>query len=156
MRALERHDVDFVIIGGIAAGLWGSPTITQDLDICYSREPSNLERLAAALKELKARLRGVREWVTLKLDARTLAAGDHFMFATDAGDFDCLGTPTGTSGYEGLKKGAEQMDVDGLKVWVVSLDELIAMKRAAGRAKDRIEVEILVAVLEERRRRRRR
>jgi len=145
-----------VIIGGIAAGLWGSPTITQDLDICYSREPSNLERLAGALKELNARLRGVRERGTFKVDARTLAAGDHFTFATDAGDFDCLGTPTGTSGYEGLKKGAEQMDVDGLKVWVVSLDELIAMKRAAGRAKDRIEVEILVAVLEERGRRRRR
>jgi hypothetical protein len=145
-----------VIIGGIAAGLWGSPTITQDLDICYSREPSNLEKLAAALKELNARLRGVRAQVTFKLDARTLAAGDHFTFATDAGDLDCLGTPTGTSGYEGLKKGAEQMDVDGLKVWVVSLDELIAMKRAAGRAKDRIEVEILAAVREERRRRRRR
>jgi hypothetical protein len=148
--------VDFLVIGGIAARLWGSPTITQDLDICYARDRPNLERLAAALRELNARLRGVREKVPFRVDARALAAGDHFTFATDVGDLDCLGTPTGTAGYGGLKKGAESMDVDGLKVWVASLDDLIAMKRAAGRPKDRIEVEILAAVREEVVRKRRR
>ncbi len=156
VAALHRHGVDFVVIGGIAAQLWGSPSSTIDLGICYSRRPENLTRLADALRHLKARLRGVREEVPFRLDARTLAAGDHFTFQTDTGDFDCLGVPTGTSGYDDLKADAEQMDVDGLKVWVASMDDLIRMKRATGRAKDRIEVEVLGALRDELGRRRRR
>lgn len=155
VRILHRHDVAFVLIGGIAGQLWGSPTITQDLDICYSREKVNLEHLAAALRELHAKLRGVKEAVPFRLDARTLAAGDSFTFATDLGDLDCLGTPTGTNGYDDLRQAAEQVELAGLKVFVTSVDDLIRMKRAAGRAKDRIEVEILGAVRDERRSRRR-
>lgn len=143
---LHAHDVEFVVIGGIAGQLWGSPTITQDLDICYAREKSNLENLAAALRELNAKLRAVKEDVPFRLDARTLALGDSFTFETDLGNLDCLGTPTGTSGYDDLTQAAESMPVGGLKVWVTSIDDLIRMKRAAGRAKDRIEVEILGAV----------
>jgi hypothetical protein len=155
LQILVAHKVDFVIIGGIAARLWGSPSVTRDLDICYAREPANLERLAAALQEVGAKLRGVKEDVPFRLDARTLAAGDHFTFKSRVGDIDCLGVPTGTSGYADLKAGAERMDVDGLKVWVTSLADLIAMKQAAGRPKDRIEVEVLGAVRDERSRRRR-
>lgn len=155
LRILAAHEVEFVLIGGIAGRLWGSPTITRDLDICYARASANLERLASALTEMHATLRGVSEDVPFRLDARTLAAGDHFTFKSDTGDLDCLGTPTGTNGYEQLRAGAERMDVDGLHVWVTSLDDLIRMKRAAGRPKDRIEVEILGAVRDERRERKR-
>jgi hypothetical protein len=155
VRTLHRHDVHFVLIGGIAGQLWGSPTITQDLDICYSREKSNLEQLAAALRELHAKLRGVKEDVPFRLDARTLAAGDSFTFTTDIGDLDCLGTPTGTNGYEDLSQAAEPMNVGGIKILVTSFDDLIRMKRAAGRPKDRIEVEILGAVRDERGKRKR-
>lgn len=154
VRALHRHEVQFVVIGGIAGQLWGSPTITQDLDICYSRQKLNLERLAAALRELRAKLRGAKEDVPFKLDARTLAAGDSFNFETDLGDLDCLGTPTGTNGYDDLKQAAEHMNLGGMNIPVASVDDLIRMKRAAGRAKDRIEVEILGAVRDERSRRR--
>lgn len=155
LRILAAHRVDFVLIGGVAARLWGSPTVTRDVDICHAREPANLERLAAALKEMRATLRGVNEEVPFRLDARTLAAGDHFTFKSDVGDIDCLGTPTGTGGYGDLRASAERLDVDGLKVWVTSLADLIEMKRAAGRPKDRIEVEVLGAVRDERRRRKR-
>ncbi len=153
VRVLHRHDVVFVVIGGIAGQLWGSPTITQDLDICYSREKVNLEHLAAALRELHAKLRGVKGAVPFLLDARTLAAGDSFTFVTDLGDLDCLATPTGTNGYDDLKQAAEQVELAGRKTLVTSVDDLIRMKRAAGRAKDRIEVEILGAVRDERARR---
>lgn len=149
LQILVAHSVDFVVIGGIAARLWGSPTVTRDLDICYARTTPNLERLAAALQEIHATLRGVNEEVPFRLDARTLAAGDSFTFKSDVGDVDVLGTPTGTGGYEDLKASAERMDLDGLKVWVASLADLIEMKRAAGRPKDRIEVEILGAVRDE-------
>ena len=145
-RTLEEHGVRFVVIGGIGGRLHGSPTVTNDTDICYERTPENLERLAGALRSIKAKLRGVQEDVPFILDEKTLAAGDHFTFTTQAGDLDCLGTPSGVSGFEQLAERAAPFDVDGLTVLVASLDDLIAMKRAAGRPKDLIEVEVLAAV----------
>jgi len=105
---------------------------------------------------MHAKLRGVGADFPFRLDARTRAAGDSFTFKSDVGDVDCLGTPTGTGGYNDLKAGAEQMDVDGLRVWVTSLVDLMDMKRAAGRTKDLLALENLGALRDERTRRRRR
>jgi len=137
-----------VVIGGIAATFQGSTTITRDFDVCYSRERANLERLASALRELNARLRGVDVDVPFQLDAASLRNGLNFTFKTNHGDFDCIGDPGGGFDYELLKRNADRMDVAGRKVMVSSLDDLIAMKRAAGRNKDRIEVENLSALRE--------
>lgn len=149
IETLIRRGVRFVLIGGVAARAWGSPSVTNDLDVCYARDRENLEALAAALKELGATLRGVPKDVRFLLDARTLAAGDHFTFQTLAGDFDILGTPAGTRGYEELIANAQEMDFDGLTAPVASVDDLIRMKRAAWRPQDRVEVEILGALREE-------
>ena len=149
-RTLVEHRVRFVVIGGFAGRLWGSPAVTNDLDVCYSRDGENLGRLASALKELKARLRGVGEDVPFRLDARALEAGDHFTFETRAGNLDILGFPAGSGGFEKLVRTAEEMEIDkGLRVRVASLEDLIQMKRAAGRPKDLIEVEILSALRDE-------
>jgi len=137
-----------VVIGGIAATIQGSTTITRDFDVCYSRARTNLERLASALRELKARPRGVDADVPFQLDAASLRNGMNFTFKTNHGDFDCLGDPGGGFDYELLRRNADEMDVAGRKVMVASLDDLIAMKRAAGRIKDRIEVENLSALRE--------
>lgn len=150
VRVLQRCEVEFVVIGGIAGQLWGSPTITQDLDICYAREKTNLERLAAALRELNAKLRRVKDDVPFRLDARTLFNGDSFTFTTDFGALDCLATPTGTNGYVDLKQAAEALPVGGgRKVWVCSIDDLIRMKRAASRRKDLLALEDLGALRDE-------
>lgn len=151
LATLRRHDVRFVVIGGIAAQAWGSPSLTGDLDICYDRAPDDLPRLAAALKELGARLRGpgVPPDLPFKLDAKTLELGDHFTLATDAGDLDCLGTPAGTLGYQDVAAESAEIDLYGGSVRVVSLEDLMRMKRAAGRAKDRAELEILGALRDE-------
>ena len=149
LQTLDRHGVRFVVIGGVGARLQGSPTVTNDTDICYERSPENLERLAGALQELGANLRGVDEEVPFLPDAKTLAAGDHFTFRTEAGDFDILGTPAGVDGFDELAGRAEPFDIDGINVLVASIDDLIRMKRAAGRAKDLIEVEVLAAVRDE-------
>lgn len=149
LRTLRARGVRYVLIGGYAGTLWGSPTVTRDIDICYARDQNNLKALAAALRDLEARLRGTREEVPFILDARTLAAGDHFTFTTIAGNLDCLGTPTGTHGFEELAATATTVDLDGMPIAVASLDDLIRMKRAAGRPKDRIEVEVLGALREE-------
>jgi hypothetical protein len=145
--------VDYVVIGGIAATLQGSTTITRDFDICYSRERANLKRLADA-RELEAQLRGVEDDVPFRLDAASLRNGLNFTFKTKHGDFDCLGDPGGGFDYQLLLRNADEMDIGGLRVMVASLDDLIRMKRAAGRIKDRIEVENLSALREVRDRRR--
>lgn len=148
-KTLARSGVRFVVIGGFAGRIRGSPTVTNDVDICHARDRANLERLAAALAGLHARLRGVSEDVSFRLDARTLEAGDHFTFVTDAGNLDCLGLPAGSGGYEDLASSATEFEVEGTGILVASLEDLIRMKRAAGRPKDRIEIEVLRALQEE-------
>ncbi len=148
---LLRHGVRFIVIGGVAGRLWGSPTLTSDVDICYERSGENLERLAAALVELEAKLRGVDEDVPFLLDAESLERGQNFTFTTSMGALDVIGLPAGVRDFEELASNAVEFDLgDDVRVQVCELDDLIRMKRAAGRPKDRIEVEVLGAVRAER------
>jgi hypothetical protein len=149
LETLHRHGVRFVVVGGIAGRLLGSPTVTRDLDICYARDAPNLRALAAALADLHPRLRGVEPGLPFRPDARTLRAGDSFTLQTDAGDLDLLGTPAGTDGYADLARAATLTDLGGVQVLVAAVDDLIRMKRAAGRPKDLIEVEVLGALRDE-------
>jgi hypothetical protein len=149
LRTLVDHGVRFVLIGGYAAALRGSPMMTGDVDICPARDRENLDRLAEALRSLHARLRGAPADAPFVLDGNTLEAGDHFTFATDAGPIDCLGTPAGTDGFSDLDASATDEGLDGLVVRVASLDDLIRMKRAADRPQDRIAVEWLSALRDE-------
>ena len=149
LETLARHKVRFVVVGGIAGRLLGSPTVTRDLDICYARDAANLRALAAVLAELHGQLRGVEPGLPFHPDARTLRAGDAFTLQTDAGDLDLLGTPAGTDGYADLARSATLTDLGGVQVLVAAVDDLIRMKRAAGRPKDLIEVEVLGALRDE-------
>ena len=149
LRSLVDHGVRFVVIGGFAAALRGSPMMTGDVDICHARDRRNLDRLAAALGDLDARLRGAPRAAPFRLDAATLAAGDHFTFSTSVGPIDCLGTPAGTEGYADLDASATDEDLGGVVVRVASLDDLIRMKRAADRPQDRIAIEWLSALRDE-------
>lgn len=149
LRVLQGRGVRFVLIGGYAAAIRGSPVITGDLDICYGRDDENLGRLAAALRDLGARLRGAPPDVPFRLDAETLRRGDAFTFSTRVGPIDCIGTPAGTDGYGDLRREATDEDLDGLTVTVAGLDDLIRMKRAGGRPKDRIALEWLGALRDE-------
>jgi predicted nucleotidyltransferase len=150
IRLLGRG-IRFVLIGGLAAQAHGSPSITRDLDICYSRDKDNLMRLASVLEDLMAVRRGLPPDAPMmpKLDARTLRAGGLFTLTTRFGDFDLLATPDPDLDFEILERSATTIEVLGKPVPVASLDDLIAMKRAAGRPKDRVELEILGALREE-------
>jgi hypothetical protein len=149
IRLFGRHRVRYVLVGGLAAVTHGAPLVTQDIDVCYAREPDDLERLATALREVHAYLRGVDPDLPFTLDARTLRASDTFTLATELGAIDILATPAGTSGYEELARTAERFTLFGHLVLVASLDDLIRMKRAAGRPKDLMAVEELGALREE-------
>jgi hypothetical protein len=151
LRSLLDHGVSFVLVGGLAAQAHGSPSLTGDLDICYARDGENLTRLAETLSELAAVRRGLPADAPRMppLDARTLRAGGLFTLTTTAGDFDLLATPDPGFDYERLRANALSTTVAGFPILVASLADLIDMKRAAGRPKDRIELEILGALREE-------
>lgn len=136
LRRLTARGVDFVVIGGIAGVLHGSAQATFDLDICFATDDGNLEALGAVLVDLNARLKGVRDDVPFTPDAHTLRQVEVLTMDTDAGELDVLARPSGAPRYDVLRRNADRFDLGGFSVLVASLDDLMAMKQAAGRAKD--------------------
>ena len=136
LELLGRFGVECVIIEGIAGTVHGSSIPTSDLDVCYSRQPENLERLAPALKSVNARLRGAPPQIPFILDAETLRKGLNFTFESDIGSLDLLGEVRGVGWYSEAMEGAKLVDLAGYQFGVLSLPKLIASKRAAGRPKD--------------------
>lgn len=149
VQALNRHEVDFVLIGGQAAILLGSARATFDIDIAYARDRRNLERLANALRELGASLRGAPDDVPFLLDAETLQRGMNFTFTTRFGPLDILGEPAGAPPYAELKRAAVATEVAGSLIPAASIDHLIAMKEAAGRPQDKVDAQELRVISDE-------
>ena len=87
--------------------------------------------------------------MTFHVDARALRAGDMFTLSTQAGDLDLLGNPAGVGGYDDLATRSVVYELDDLRVQVCSIDDLITMKRSAGRPKDMVEIRILMALKQE-------
>lgn len=138
LDALAAHKVEFVLIGGLAGIAHGSAYNTFDLDIVYERSAENLGRLAAALRDVEATLRGAPPDLPFQLDAETLRHGLNFTFATPYGSLDILGEAAGAPPYRDLRAAGNDVEVRGRTVRVASLDHLIAMKEAAGRRKDKL------------------
>ena len=136
--AFAEAGVDFVVIGGVAGGAHGSSFGTFDLDLAYARDTENLERIAAVLRRLDARLRGAPPDVPFLLDSESLEAGGNFTFSTSMGSVDLLAYPAGAPPYERLRAAAKVIHVRGHSVRIASLDHLIAMKEAAGRPRDKV------------------
>jgi hypothetical protein len=137
VTALADSGCECVIVGGISAVLHGAPIVTQDLDVCYRRHPDNLTRIAAALAPLQLRLRGLPEGVPNQFDRRSLEFGTNFTLVLQEGEeFDLLAEMSAIGGYDAIVGRAIAMDVAGHTVKVLSLDDLIRTKRAAGRPKD--------------------
>lgn len=137
--ALERHDVRYVLVGGLAATLRGSPYPTGDVDITPASDRANLGRLARALRELGAKLRveGRDEPLDWPLDERSFDLGTTWPFATRCGFLDVCMRPDGTQGFADLRRDASAEPLsETLTVWVASLADVIRSKEAAGRDKD--------------------
>lgn len=143
---LTARGVDFVVIGGYAAALHGSPRITQDLDVLYATDAANLVALARVLDELNARLCGIDEEVPFRADERTLGSVELLTLETDRGRLDLMTAPDGRAGYERLRRRAARFDIGGFVVSVAEVGDLIAMKEAAGRPKDLADVAELEAI----------
>jgi hypothetical protein len=138
-RVLIDHGVEFVVIGGMAARLHRTGHATIDIDICPARSDGNLERLAAALRALGARLRVENEpdGVPFDLHPDTLRSLSMLTLVTDSGPLDICFAPAGfPTGYEQLSRHAVTIIIGSTDVAVASLGDVIHSKRAAGRPKD--------------------
>jgi hypothetical protein len=152
VRVLSGAGIDYIIVGGVAAGIHGALRTTLDLDVVYARSPENITRLVTALEPFHPYLRGAPAGLPFRLDAGTLERGLNFTLTTTLGDLDLLGEVTGGGQYDALQASAEIVELEGFQCLVVSLPKLIALKRAAGRGKDREALAELEALLEERNR----
>jgi hypothetical protein len=146
---LDRHRVKYVLIGAVAARLQGFPRMTADADITPARDPGNLRRLAAALRELDARVytESVPEGLAFDCSPSALGRADLWNLVTSAGRLDVAFVPSGTAGYDDLIRDAVHFDVFGVRVEAASLSDIIRSKEAADRPQDRQDVLILREML---------
>ncbi|MFL5416352.1 MAG: hypothetical protein ACJ78Y_10155, partial [Myxococcales bacterium] len=149
VELLSSHKIEFIVVGGLAAIVHGSPRLTQDVDVVYSRSAENLQRIVDALRPHEPYLRGAPPGLPFLWDARTLKNGLNFTLRTTLGDIDLLGEITGGGGYENLLPHSQELPMFGVRARVLDLDKLIEVKRAAGRPKDFETIAELEAIREE-------
>jgi hypothetical protein len=150
IRALAGAEVDFIVVGGVAAAAHGAARATYDVDVVYARSPENMARLANALAPLKPYLRGAPPGLPFHWDATTIEHGLNFTLTTTLGDVDLLGEIVGGGGYEQLLAHSVAMRLFGADSLCLDLDTLIHVKRAAGRPKDLEVIAELEALRQER------
>ena len=145
IKVLAKHRVDFVLIGALAARLQGFPRLTADADITPARDRDNLSRLAAALRDLNARVftGAVPTGLAFDCSAETLSRAETWNLVTSAGRLDLAFTPSGTTGYEDLIRGALRFEVYGVELLAASLEDIIRSKEAADRPQDRQDVVVM-------------
>lgn len=150
IAALRKRGVEYIVIGAFGAILHGSPYPTADIDICPNLEHSNLERLASALVDLDARIYAVDEpeGVTFDRSAEMLERAQVWSLITTAGRLDICFEPAGTSGYADLVRDAVVISLRGADIVVASLADIIRSKDAAGRDKDRVQLQTLRRLLD--------
>ncbi len=136
LTALNDADVQCIIVGGLAATVHGSSRLTQDVDVVYSRQNENIERVIAALAPLNPYLRGAPPGLPFEWSPATLRRGLNFPLTTDAGDIDLLGEITGGGTYEDLAPHGVTVTMFGRDHRCLDLPMLIQTKRAAGRPRD--------------------
>jgi hypothetical protein len=133
---LSAADVEFILVGGLAAIVHSSSRATYDVDVVYRRSPENMEKLCRTLAPHSPRLRGAPPGLPFVLDEKTMAFGLNFTLSTDLGDLDLFGEIPGGGNYDELLPGTEEREIFGHACRVVNLDTLLRLKRSTGRAKD--------------------
>ncbi len=150
LDVLARHEVDFIIVGGVCGVLHGAPVSTFDLDLVHSLSASNIDHLLVALDELEARYRTHPERVTNPARSHLESHG-HQLLITRAGPLDLLGAISKNRKYEDLLQHSEWMNVGSSRVRVLDLETLIQLKEELGTEKDRAVLPILKRTLDEKR-----
>ena len=151
VQGLVGEGVRFVVGGGIASIAHGATFVTNDLDICYDAATDNTERLASLLRGWDAYLRGVEPGLPFTLDARMIRNAPILTLRTREGDIDLMDIVAGVGAYDSALARSDEVEALGVRFRALSLDALIAAKRASGRPKDRLHLVELEAIRELRR-----
>ncbi|MBA3633922.1 MAG: hypothetical protein H0W58_14110 [Acidobacteria bacterium] len=152
IKTLTENKVDFVVIGGVAISVHSTGYVTRDLDFCYRRTTKNLKKIISAFAPFDPRLRGFPKGLPFFWDEKTLLNGTNFTLETDIGDIDLLGEVAGVGTFKEAFENSIVVKLYDYKVHVLSLEDLIKAKRAAGRTKDLLvlpELEALQEALKE-------
>lgn len=148
LAVLSAAQIQFIVVGGVAATLHGSARVTLDLDVVYSRDRENIRRLAAGLAPYSPYLRGAPPGLPFVWDEKTIRNGLNFTLDTSFGPLDLLGEVVGGGNYEALLPHSKPVRGFGIALQLLNLDKLIVVKRAAGRPKDYEALAELQGILE--------
>ncbi len=149
-RALARHEVEYVTIGGVAIQAYGGQRMTQDLDVAIAASSENAARLAEALDELDARILGPNGEASKAVpSAALLASGDQWHLITVHGPLDVLTLPAHLGSFAAMRARAHEVSLGGVIVPIAHRDDLLKMKRAAGRPQDLADVRLLESLGDE-------
>jgi predicted nucleotidyltransferase len=143
LERLREADVDFVLVGGLAVNAWGYLRATRDVDLVPDPSPENLARLDALLVELGGKVEVGDRLLESSAIRTFLRTGDRTLVLTDLGRIDILQGLPQVPTFSALDERATEVDLEGLVVKVCSLDDLLAMKRASDRPRDRDDLEAL-------------
>lgn len=149
LKVLALHQVEYVLIGALAGRLQGFPRMTADADITPSSKPDNVEKLAAALRQLNARIftENTPKGLSFDCSAETLRQAEMWNLTTSAGRIDIAFVPAGTTGFQDLKENAIQFQVYGIDLWVADLKDIVRSKKASNRPQDRQDIIILNEII---------
>ncbi len=143
-RALARHDVEYVTIGGIAIQAYGGQRLTQDLDIAIATSTENVTRLASALLDLDARILGPDGKRSQSAPSATLLrSSDQWHLITDHGPLDILTLPAHLGSFADMRARAHEVPLGDLSIPIAHREDLLKMKRAAGRPQDLADIRLL-------------
>ena len=149
IEKLIQSDVDFVLVGGLAAVTHGSSMMTQDIDICCDFSPGNLLRIQSALMGLNPVHRMTTKLVPLKLTEENCKALKNLYLDTDWGQLDCLGEVLGLGNFDKVKPLSETIELDGTECRILRIEALIKAKKAMARPKDIETIKQLEAIQRE-------
>jgi hypothetical protein len=149
LEALAANDVQFILIGGLAAAAHGSARSTLDVDVVYERDLANVERLVKALAPYGPYRRGVPPGLPFRWGRETLLQGLNFTLTTTLGAIDLLGEIAGGGSYHALRDHTVSLRLFGRDYLCLDLPTLIHVKRAAGRPKDLEAIAELEILLEQ-------
>lgn len=148
LQRLAEADVDFVVVGGLALNAWGVVRGTKDVDVVIATDPDNLKRVAEVAVAAGGHVQQGEAFLGTPFSiAAALAGGDQVAIETDLGRLDVVQGLDGVPSFEDLRLRATEAEILGSKVWVCSREDLMAMKRAAGRTRDLADLEDLDATV---------
>jgi hypothetical protein len=143
-NALSQHAVEYVTIGGIAVQAHGGQRLTQDLDVAIAASAENFARLAGALLDLDARILGPNGERSQSVpSAALLASGDQWHLITPHGTLDVVTLPAHLGSFADMRARAHDVPVGDLSIPIAHRQDLLEMKRAAGRPQDLADIQLL-------------